>query len=344
MGKEKTLRTVTDSFSLVDNIRKHTAQNGRKYIVAAVRATLALPEVKERIALGEMFGYYGHTNRALYHRETGSLDLPESCTVTIDGQKVVLQNVPSNRTLAISIDDNGIVEHTQEILDTEPGRIVDAMDRSMAGGWSWATKGSDHPTQSYVKGFSGVDYVHTPNYPSLSRSHAMLESVTNVDQWRVESLINAGYSAEAAMALLSHMDIMKREDAMYETAHRVAGYESEMLMMQGQLLDLQELCRNQVAMLESANAMQERREKMMDMASRVLPVFMSEKQKNALLNLGTPEHLEEVAAMFESINGGGLSSLPLGNNNVPHVPAPAPSRHVTLGTPPIITPHGMSLL
>nr|WP_225312395.1 hypothetical protein [Salmonella sp.]QBM91379.1 hypothetical protein NNIBIDOC_00046 [Salmonella sp.] len=51
----------------------------------------------------------------------------------VDGKPVVLENVPSNGTIDISIDGNGIVTHTQEILDTDTGRIVRGMINSGAG-------------------------------------------------------------------------------------------------------------------------------------------------------------------------------------------------------------------
>lgn len=343
MSKNKALRTVTDRFSLVENTRKYTPQNGRNYIVSAVRATLESPEVKERIALGEMFGYYGHTNRALYHRETGSLDLPESCTVTIDGQKVVLFNVPSNRTLAISVDDDGVVSHTQEILDTAPGRIVDGMERSMAGGWSWATSGPTREGVSSVQGFSGVDYVATPNYISLNRTSAMLESVTDVDQWRIDCLANVGYATDSARSLLAHMDLMKRDDLMLESAHRLPVCESQILMLQGQLLHMQDAMREQVAMLESANAIKDRREDLLKTAQRLLPVFMTDKQRNALLHMATPDDLDEVCAMLESITGGGLNTLPLGRKES-HLSAPPASKAQQSSPSQTIIPLGMSLL
>lgn len=343
MSKNKALRTVTDRFSLVDSNRKHTPQNGRNYIVSAVRATIDSPEVKERIGLGEMFGYYGHTNRALYHRETGSLDLPESCTVTIDGQKVVLYNVPSNRTLDISVDDDGVVTHTQEILDTEPGRIVDGMERSMAGGWSWATTGPTQDGVSFMRGFSGVDYVATPNYVSLNRSPAMLESVTDVEQWRLDCLANAGYATDSARNLLAHMDLMKRDDLMLESAYKAPVFESQILMLQGQLMHMQKAMSEQVAMLESANAIKDRREDLLKSAQRLLPVFMTDKQRKALLQMATPDDLQEVCAMFECITGGGLNTLPLGRKES-HLPAPPSSKVNQSGPSLAIVPFGMNLL
>ncbi|MCV5869859.1 head processing protein, partial [Escherichia coli] len=79
---------------------------------------------------------------------------------------------------AISVDDNGIVTHTQEILNTEPGKIVAAMIESRAGGWSWATGGRESGKIAVTTSFHGVDYVTTPNYISLDHpaSAGMFES------------------------------------------------------------------------------------------------------------------------------------------------------------------------
>lgn len=336
------LRTVEDQFSLVENIRKYTPHNNRKYIVNAIRATLESPEVKEKIALGECFGYYGHTNRALYHRETNRLDLPESCTVTIDGQKVVLQNVPSNRTLAISIDDNGIVTHTQELLDTDPGRIVDAMDRSQAGGWSWATGGRD-ATRSYVSSFHGCDYVTTPNYVSLKRSAAMLESVGDLLQWRIEGFKNDGFTEQGARDILAHFDVMQREELMLESTQRSAEQEAEILFLQGRVMEMEQLQTAQAAMLESANASRSRRLALVESADKHLPVFLTDPQRQALINMETPEDLKIISAMFESIQSGGLATLPLGPKDL-HSPAPRTVQQTKIGTVETIMPFGSSLL
>ncbi|MCV4783918.1 hypothetical protein OFM36_31255, partial [Escherichia coli] len=74
---------------------------------------------------------------------TGKLEVPETSVIMVEGRPVVIDNVPACRTVAISVDDNGIVTHTQEILNTEPGKIVAAMIESRAGGWSWATGGRE---------------------------------------------------------------------------------------------------------------------------------------------------------------------------------------------------------
>nr|WP_225312279.1 hypothetical protein [Salmonella sp.] len=61
----------------------------------------------------------------------------EVSVVMVDGKPVVLENVPSNRTIDISIDDNALLLIMVEILDTDTGRIVQGMINSGAGGWSY---------------------------------------------------------------------------------------------------------------------------------------------------------------------------------------------------------------
>lgn len=151
------LKTVTDRFCLYSNARKGR-QNGRQYVLSAVKTMLESKETQEGLRLGELFGYYGHGRRQL----TGKLEVPETSVIMVEGRPVVIDNVPACRTVAISVDDNGIVTHTQEILNTEPGKIVAAMIESRAGGWSWATGGRESGKIAVTTSFHGVDYVTTP--------------------------------------------------------------------------------------------------------------------------------------------------------------------------------------
>ncbi|EPK7688541.1 head processing protein [Serratia marcescens] len=330
------LRTVTDRFSLVDNIRKHTAHNGRNYLMSAVRATISSPEVQERIRLGEMYGYYSHTNRALYHKETGNLDLPEVCYVTIDGKPVMLKNIPSNRTLAISIDDDGVVEHTQEILDTEPGHIVNGMERSMAGGWSWATGGTDSAI-SRVTSFHGFDYVTTPNYISLNRKAAMMESVSDLHAWRLEELIKSGYSEQGARDILAHFSHMQSHELMVESAQRSVDLQNDLLIMQGRMMELEGIIQQNGVVLDEAERLRKRRAAMLETAVRSLPVFLNEAQKKALVRLDSDDDLEIVSSMFESIATGNLNSLPIGASIQRES---APTATSKIGEVPPILPNG----
>ena len=112
------MRRVDDVFNIHKEGR--TGGNGRRYVLHAVRQMIQSPATQEGLKLGELEGYYGHGRRQL----TGKMRLPEVEVITVGGQQVVIENVPSNRTVALDVDDSGNVSHTQEVLDTAPGLIV----------------------------------------------------------------------------------------------------------------------------------------------------------------------------------------------------------------------------
>jgi len=307
----KALKTVTDRFSLVETIRKHTPQNGRKYVLESVRNTFNRADVKERISLGEMYGYYGHGRRALYYNKSKSLNLPEVSVVMVEGKPVVLENVPSNRTLEVSLDDDGIVSHTQEILDTESGNIVQGMHNSNAGGWSWATSGNDSAL-SLVTAFDGFDYVTTPNYISLDRAHLMLESASERDAELHASLIAQGYSENAATDIVQHFEKLRSYQPMLESVHATE-LEGAMLSRDAEILTLQGRLREQQAMLDSQNDKARQRRKVLRNGVNNLPIFVSHQQKEALCRLETAEDAEVVVAMLESMGSDVTKGLPVGD-------------------------------
>lgn len=312
----KSLKTVTDRFSLVDSIRRHTPQNDRNYVLKSVRDTFNSPQVKECIALGEMYGYYGHGRRALHYAKTGNLTLPEVSVAIVEGKPVTLTNVPSNRTLAVSIDDNGVVTHTQEILDTEPGHIVSGMEASNAGGWSWATSGDDSSVRSIVSGLYGFDYVGTPNFISLDKKSVMLESSGTRTEIMIAALTAAGFSENAATDLCQHFEIMREDQAMFEAVQHTGHLESQMWMLKGQLAEMQERVSEQNAMLESAGELAKTRRRIMRETLNNLPIFISKEQRQSLLRMESAEDIQVLSAMLESAAGNASSNLPIGDRTL----------------------------
>ncbi len=331
----KALQTVTDRFSLIDKIRRHTPQNDRNYIIQSVRETFNDPEVQEHIKLGEMYGYYGHGRRAMQYEKNGKLTLPEVSVVIVDGKPVTLTNVPSNRTIAIDVDDNGIITHTQEILDTDPGNIVKGMIASNAGGWSWATGGKDGAVRSLVNSYHGMDYVTIPNYISLDKSSMMLESADTRGEQMHAALRNAGYSDNAATDLCQHFEKMMSSQAMFEAVERTNQMESQLWASQGRLLEVEKRLSEANLILESQGDSAAKRRKIMRNALTELPVFLSKEQKQALIRMETEEDAQVLAAMLESAVGSAGATLPLSGGKSAHAPAPAGSRthHVDDDTP-----------
>lgn len=154
--------TCDYEYNLLDEGRKYSG-NHRKYLIENAREICYSPATRERIKLREALGYYGHGRRQI----AGKMEIGETeCVVMPDGSKVVVDNVPSNVTLAFDIDKDGRVTHKQEILDTSTGQIVSNLQKNKVGGFSWACPGRDGGTQSatIMTGFSGFDYVLRPGF------------------------------------------------------------------------------------------------------------------------------------------------------------------------------------
>lgn len=190
-------KEFTLSFNIFDYGRKESG-NFRKYSVDNVRQVLESAVTQERIKLREATGYLGHGRRQI----AGKLDLGEIETVQTPSGPVVLENVPACCTKSISIDDDGNVEHVQDILGTDPGKVVHALMESKVGGFSWAAGGRDGKRNGNTRlsSFHGMDYVMTPGY-SKNRSYQILESAGAVEDEReqiFEAMRSCGLDEEKA--------------------------------------------------------------------------------------------------------------------------------------------------
>lgn len=315
---QKVLATHTDRFSLFEKVRKGK-QNNRNYMLEAVKSMINSPETQEGLRLGELYGYYGHTRRVM----TGNMELPETAVVMVEGKAVVLDNVPSNRTVELSVDDDGVVTHTEEIFETPTGKIVASMLESRAGGWSWVTTGRDSPAISIPKAFYGFDYVTMPNFISKDHPAAMHECADSRTAAMLESLQNQGFSSDAATSIIEHYDLLSHREAMIESVLRVEELESTTLIATGQLLAKERELEETRAMLESlrtANAQQgnmmEGRKSMLAKALDRLPVFVTERHRSALANMQTEDDLAVAVALFESLSRPEIRTLPLHNHAI----------------------------
>jgi hypothetical protein len=340
----QSLRTVQDRFSLVDLHRHHTAQNGRKYMLQAVDRTINSQETQERIKLGEAFGYYGHGRRELNYKNTGSIKLQETSVIMVEGQPIIVDNVPSNRTLDIRLNmADGIVTHTQELLDTPTGQIVDGMEKSLAGGWSWATKGGTQGGQSIIREYAGMDYVKNPNFISLDRLVMMNESAEDEEAAVVASLMTHGMSEAKAQSIYQHYRRMHEGVALFESAQRATDLELELFAMQGRLLEKQDALQAQSLMLESVSTAKATRKVAIEQMLTNLPYHVTDAQKAAMINQETPEDIQIFTAFFESVARSTINNLPIGRAPVATVPVRA-ARHDDPGSLEIVNKAGYSRL
>lgn len=328
------LRTVTDRFSLTELFRKNTYQNGRNYLISAVANILNSPETQERMKLGELYGYYGHGRREHHFNKTGSIRLPETSVIMVEGAPVVVDNVPSNRTIAISISPDGVVSHTEEILDTPTGQIVNGLEKSNAGGWSWATKGGIQSGKAIIREYAGCDYVGIPNFLSLDKMAMMTESPADEQAQICAVLMQNGMSEAAAVDVYLHFRKMRDGTALLEAAHRATELELDLLALQGmheavekdlrQQLEAttaryNETSASQKAMLEAASSFRDQRRKAVQAMLEGFPFHISEAQRDALINMENEHDMQVVMSLFESVGRSQLNTLPIGR----HQPIPA---------------------
>lgn len=289
----KALEQVSDRFSLFNHGRAIGA-NKRSYAVKAVQQLFASEAVREALRLGEAYGYYGHQPR----QRAGKLTLGETEVINIGGKPVVVENVPSNRTVSIACGDDGVVSHTEEFLDTETGRIAKSLHGSKAGGWSWATGGRDSASNAIATSFHGVDYVLNPNYLSLDHPAMMLESADQRNDMLLESLQSiGGFDTNSAANIVDSFN-----KPVGIAPEIITELEGDKMYLEGVNMELQskldEETKFREMMLESLNK---------------LPFYMTEEQKTALTSLNNQHDFDVVNAMFESMGAKPMGDLPTGN-------------------------------
>lgn len=315
MAHLKGVRTTQDKFSLRNLKRKFTPQNGRNYILESVQHAITSPRARERMELGEMYGYYGHGRREMYYNEHQQLRLPEFTIMRVDGQIIQLNNVPAARTLDIKLDGD-IVTHTQEILDTDPGRVVNTMEAGSVGGWSWVTDGYESASAARVTLFEGFDYVTTPNFISLNKQPApMMESAADRETRIVERCKSAGFTESAAVDIAQHYEKMVQH-AMFESPLiENEALRARMFEMSGMIADLASNYQKTKAMLETAQANEVGRVAAQQAFISKLPVFLGKADRDALEALNTEEDFRVLSALLESVRAplpgqGGTQPLP----------------------------------
>lgn len=317
-------KQIECTFSLLDTKRKYTGIH-RKYVISNAREICYSPATREKISKREAFGFYGHGRRVLCGRP--NLEIQEVDVITLpDGKQAMVSNIPSNITVSFDIDETGTVRHTQEILDTETGHIVEGLHGSRVGGFSWACPGKDGGTRNatLLTGFSGFDYVLTPGFSDnrgyvLESTHRdlVLESVAAVvgDDERAEQLV-AGWRYAGGNR---QSDL---EDALFESA-------SAFSELHGQVDALNEKIRS----LEKLNAgvmraTQDARDKfsgVLESIAAELPFYISQATMDRLLD----GDFERARIIFESARRTDFEQYPLNVNSVgydaPRLPASKPS-------------------
>lgn len=241
------------AYSLFDEGRKYSG-NHRKYLLENAKEICYSPATRERIRLREALGYYGHGRRML----SGRMDIGETeLAVMPDGTKAIIDNVPSNTTVAFDVADDGTITHVQEILPTDTGAIVSKLNAGKIGGFSWACPGKDggRSRPTIMSGFSGFDYVLRPGFSgnrgylleSADAEDKILECVAAVvhDDKAAEAIVerwklSSDDSDEALFAAQGQLCELKGQ--LFESANRLAEEKKQLEAVQKQLADMTSQC------------------------------------------------------------------------------------------------------
>jgi len=315
------MRDVTSTF----NIFKHgrTNHNNRAYVLKAMQNLINSPETQESIKLGEAYGYYGHGKRA----KSKKLMPDEFEVVMINGKPVALDQVPSNITTSLEIDDEGNVTHTQRISDTLSGKSIDAMEKTGMGGWSIALEGSPQNPRK----FGGFDYVKQPSYISSEKQKLMLESVEDeeiksIDDLVIHNLKEVGFGDDSQLILESWNGLAETSD--FEQSLELENLMLESLLASEKTLvdELRETASADKAAFENQiKTMQinfdeqlEKRQQLMFESLEKMPVIATQEQQNAFVNPQSDDDIKTVGLMFESLQNN-LKILPSNMHQKTHI-------------------------
>lgn len=164
-----TLVTDAIKYNVRDRGRKHRGV-ARNFDTAALARLINSPAVQEKVKHGDMLGYFGHWPRVKFGMEVteGGIDRDS-------GKAIVLPT--AIRTLEISADPDGTITHRAEFLETEAGKVAQALYKSKAGGFSSAIDCAPRTSPALPRGFYGFDYVYEPNFTENRGHKVVLDSV-----------------------------------------------------------------------------------------------------------------------------------------------------------------------
>lgn len=164
-------RTGVIKFNVGARNRKFRGVN-RNFDTATLANLVNGGDVQERVAKGDMLGYYGHWPRVKF-----GMNPAEGGVV---GDKAVAVE-PAIRTTFIKAYPDGTIEHEVEFLNTAPGKIAKRMYDSEVGGFSSAITAKQKGSIEVPVGFFGFDYVMEPNFDTNRGYRMALDGVMEGD-------------------------------------------------------------------------------------------------------------------------------------------------------------------
>lgn len=207
------LKTEIIKYNLKERGR-HFRGCDRNYDIGAIVNAINSPECQERVKNRDMLGYYGHWTRMKFGMvpQEGGLD---------KGRPAIVE--PAIVTTFLKAYPDGTVEHQDEFLETDSGKVAAKLFQSRTGGFSSAID-ERRPT------FYGFDYVLEPNY-TTNRGWSF-DSVSDMSAEDVEAAIYG----EQVRGLLSVLDSVSNErDRASETIEYLKAQNEELIAMVARL-------------------------------------------------------------------------------------------------------------
>jgi hypothetical protein len=311
------MEQIKCKFNLFQEGRKYTGHH-RNYILESARKVCYDPATREGISLREKLGYLGHGRRQL----AGKLALGEVETVKLpDGSTIIVENVPSNVTTHFEIHEDGTVEHTQDILESAPGKVVSGLNRSKVGGFSWAMGGRDGGAigATHVNGFEGYDYVMNPGF-SANRGYILESADGPTREMILESIHQAGVEEKEAEKWLQHwaassqLELLTLQDRIVQAEIFEDALRAQLEEKAFSLTEIESKLTEALNALEDTEA--KRRRIVLEGASKSA-IVIPENVVNALLGMSNEADFYTLVGFFEAAKRVDLDGLPIGDHD-PH--------------------------
>lgn len=309
-------------FNIFQEGRKYTGHH-RKYMLDSAIASCYDPKTREKIALRESVGFFGHGRREMAGkvriREVEAIKLPSGATV-------ITENVPACVTIGFDIDKDGNVVHRQEILDTAAGKVVSALNKSRVGGFSWACGGADGGAAGLTRltSFEGFDYVIDPGF-SANRGYVMENSGdAPTTDMILESISSAAgiERTDAEAAFQSWLASGMYEAAALRDSLEQAAVDADAL--RESLEDSERQLTTAKSIITSSEQASQRRLQLIAECAGKSKIHVPEKVLSALVDMSTEAHIEIVNSFFEAAGRVDLETLPLGHHKKTTIRAGAP--------------------
>lgn len=296
------------TFNLFQEGRTYTGHH-RNYILENAIKVCYAPETREKIRLREALGYLGHGRREMSRK----LALPEVEAIKLpNGSAVITENVPSNVTTSFEVHKDGAVEHTQEILETAPGKIITGLNASRVGGFSWACGGFDGGAggKTKITDFHGFDYVMNPGF-ATNRGY-ILESASAADSGLIlEGIVKTtGLGEKEAERWLRHWTAtaVLENAELHEQVTQAAVYEDA---LREELETKTALVSRLEGRLKLADDTEKHRRKMIAEAAQKSVVAVPAHILESMLALTNEDDFYRLTAFFEAAGKMSIAGLPV---------------------------------